>query len=469
MFASAGDASRAGWFTPATLALAALALSLALQVNFGQYHPAAMPWLTLALLACVAAAVVPNVGRGTILNWRPDQLVLAVALAVLFALMWVNQPLVTKRHIADDDLALFKAGVALAAALVAVGVSGTRAARAAVPLMLLAYLGLGLWVLRLAPAPPMGSDVFVFQRDACAALLHGMNPYAITFPNIFGPGTPLYGAGVVSGDRVNFGYPYPPLSLVYVLPGHLLGDVRYAHLLAMTLAGALIAYARPAGGEGAGAPGGRSAAAAAMLLFMPRGFAVTEVGCTEPLAILTLAATVFAFGRRGRGWAIAGAVACGLLLASKQYAVLVLPLLGLLPLKGSFGRKVALVGLMLLVTAAVTLPLALWDVRAFTHSAVMLQFRQPFRPDALSYLVPLGGNARLAYVAFAAAGAAALLALWRCPRTPSGFATGVALVLFAFFATNKQAFFNYYTLVFAALCCALSATPGIHCPRRARP
>jgi hypothetical protein len=136
----------------------------------------------------------------------------AVALAVQFALLWVNQPLVTRERVAEDDLSLFKAGVALAAALTAVGVSGTRVARVAVPLMLLTYLGLGLWVVR--GTPPPGIDVFVFQRDACEALLKGVNPYAITFPNLYGAETTLYGPGVVHGDRVNFGYPYLPLSLL---------------------------------------------------------------------------------------------------------------------------------------------------------------------------------------------------------------------------------------------------------------
>ena len=50
-----------------------------------------------------------------------------------------------------------------------------------------------------------------------------------------------------------------------------------------------------------------------------------------------------------------------------------------------------------------------------------------------------------------------------CPRTPAGFAGGVALVYFAFFAFNKQAFENYYFFVIGALCCAVALTPE---PRR---
>ena len=247
--ARAERATAVGWFTPAMLAFAAMALGLALQVNFGQYHPAAMPWLTVALLACVAAAALPNFGRASILNWRPDQLVLAGALAAQFAMLYSRDPGATLTAESSDEPALFRAGVALAAALTAVGVSGTRAARLAVPLLLLTHLSLGVWIIRAAPMPRV--DVQVFQRDAAAALLDGRNPYAMTFPDVYHGRLPaLYGPGLAADGRLNFGYPYPPLSLLLALPGHLLGDFRYAHLLALTAAGGLIAYARQAGRKG---------------------------------------------------------------------------------------------------------------------------------------------------------------------------------------------------------------------------
>src|SRR6185295_8463076 len=111
--------------------------------------------------------------------------------------------------------------------------------------------------------------------------------------------------GVSVGGRLQFGYPYPPLTLLLTTVAHLLGDFRYAQLAAMTLAGGLLAFARP----------GRNAlAAAALLLFTPRGFFVLEAGWTEPFAVLFLAATVFALCRAPR-WA---AIPLGLLLASKQ-------------------------------------------------------------------------------------------------------------------------------------------------------
>ena len=44
---------------------------------------------------------------------------------------------------------------------------------------------------------------------------------------------------------VQCGYFYLPMSLLLAIPGYLLGDVRYSNLIALEIAGALIAFARP--------------------------------------------------------------------------------------------------------------------------------------------------------------------------------------------------------------------------------
>jgi hypothetical protein len=102
-------------------------------------------------------------------------------------------------------------------------------------------------------------------------------------------------------------------------------------------------------------------------------------------------------------------------------------------------------------------------VEQFVRSALTLQFEQPFRQDALSYLAWYGqwagaeAAAGLSWLAFLMMGLAMLLALWRCQRTAAGFATAVALTYLAFFVFNKQAFANYYYFVIGALCCAIAA------------
>jgi hypothetical protein len=114
------------------------------------------------------------------------------------------------------------------------------------------------------------------------------------------------------------------------------------------------------------------------------------------------------------------------------------------------------------VALLVSLPLALWNPGAFIHDVILLQFRQPLRPDALSYLNLFPSLA-------SAAGWLSLLLIlptlaWVLRREqpgPAGFARGAALVLLVFFAFNKQAFCNYYYLVVGTLCLAAGAQGGI--------
>jgi hypothetical protein len=108
--------------------------------------------------------------------------------------------------------------------------------------------------------------------------------------------------------------------------------------------------------------------------------------------------------------------------------------------------------------AAITLPLALWDISAFLHSVAWLQFRQPFRWDALSFLTLLKTTTPERWVALSfAMTAAAWLVIARAGRRVS-FPLAIALAFLAFFAFNKQAFLNYYYLVLGCLCVALAAT-----------
>ena len=425
----------------ASLSVCAVALGFALQVNFGQYHPAALLWLTVALVGGVLCVAKPDARPLRVLE-RRRPLVLSACLVLQFLLLLSRSPGATGLLATDAHLLPFRIGVVVAMTVALAGVwVAERWRPATLAGLLIVHATLAVWVLRAAPDPAV--DVCTFQRDAADALLRGDNPYAITFADPYPDSSGFYGAGVSQDGRLTFGFPYPPLSLILVTPAHLLGDFRYAQLAAMTLAGALLALARP---------GRISFAAAALLLFTPRGFFVLEAGWTEPFAIASLAALVFC-SCRGRG---SLPVPLGLLIATKQYLPLVLLVTPLLrPNLRALLLKVAV------VAALVTLPLALWDLPAFVHSAVLLQFRQPFRPDALSYLVPLshlGIGTPPAWPGFVAAGVAAALALRRCPRTPAGFAAAVGLILLAFFAFNKQAFCNYYHLVIGAFCCAAAVS-----------
>jgi hypothetical protein len=444
--ASAQAASRDHPLTAPLLTIAAITLGYTLQLSDGHFVPDALAWLAVALAACVAAVVAPALRAGRRQEWVLLAL-LGAGLAFQFFQLLQKPP--GKYLVAawPGDYRPFFLGLAVAAGLVGVGLWGVGSLRRAwFPLLLTAHFLLGVWVIGMSPQPRI--DVFIFQQGGSAALLRGQNPYGLTFPDIYG-NSAYYGTGLVEGDRLDFGFPYPPLSLFLALPGYLLGgDFRYAQLLALTIAGALLAAARP---------GRAGALAAALLLFSPRTFFVLEQGWTEPFLVLLLAATVYCACR----WPRALPVALGLLLAVKQTMIFVPFLVPLLAGGAASWRDWwQLLRRAALVALVISVPLALWNLRDFIVSVVTLQLYQPMRPDALSYAAWLEwlGKPPPSWLAFVAIIPAVALALWRGARTPAGFAAGVALVYGAFFAVNKQAFCNYYFFVLGALCCAVAAT-----------
>jgi hypothetical protein len=164
--------------------------------------------------------------------------------------------------------------------------------RAHVVILVVTFLWLGGWVLKNSPTPWI--DVYVFQRDGSAALLHGQNPYALTFPNIYGNGV-YYGPGMVANGRVLFGYVYFPLSLLMVLPGAIFfNDVRYAQLAAV----ALVALSLGVGGRTKSRLG---LSAAALLLLLPRGFFVLELAASFAVCARIIFRVEAICGDRGAG------------------------------------------------------------------------------------------------------------------------------------------------------------------------
>jgi hypothetical protein len=442
--------------TAALAALGAVAVGAAIQVREGYGAPAAFVWLTVGVVAVLLAVVLPT-HRAVEAVLRPVLPAVLVA-ALVWQLSALVHTLPARPFLLvtgwQPTLLTAAVGVTAAALLVAVA-RGVLLRAVGVAGVLAIHLALGIWTIGLQPAPAPPIDVFIFQRDGVAALLAGVNPYSITFPNPYLNGV-YYGPGMVANGRLVFGFVYPPLSVFLSTAGEWAGgDVRYAQLGAMTLAGLCMATAR----------GGRvGGLAAALYLFTPRNLFVLEQSWTEPFVVLFLAVTVWCAARHPRS----APYALGLFLAVKQYAVLALPLALLLArppmsLRGMRSVVVRAVG----TAAVVTLPLALLDVPGFVRAVVTLQFAQPFRPEALSYLGLLAGpvvpGAPLppppfgAGVAFAVAAAVGGLALWRAARTPAGFALGVSALFLAFFVLNKQAFANYYFFVIGALCVAVAA------------
>lgn len=429
----------------ALLAMAAVAVGLAVQIRDGHYDPSALALVGVALACTLAVALDAPFDAG--FTERGLVALLGALLAGELVLL-LTQPVARSLEVPPPEWAKFQLRLAAtAAAALAVALAPARFRPAAIGALVACHFLAGLWVIDHALPE---TDVFNFQRGSLEAFRNGVNPYAIKFRNMYHPNESFYGPGLVVRGILQFGYPYPPLPLYLTAPALVFGDIRYAHLAALTLGGAFIAACRP----GPVAP-----LAAAVMLFSPRFGLVLQMSWTEPFTILFLGMTVWAALNAPRLLPLA----LGLLLATKQYLVFVVPLVALLfDGPDRLRRTLVLLGKALLVALVVTLPLALWDLRAFIRSAVTLQFRQPFRTDALSALVPLAraGVPRWLGVALPLllAPAAVVLALRRCPRSPAGFALAVAFVYLAFLAFNKQAFCNYYFFPLAALCAAIAAT-----------
>lgn len=434
------------WTGTIGAALGAALLGRALQVDSGHFRPEAIAMLTLAFAVLLVAVAAPEIAA--IARHGPSAALAAVAVCVGYeAVDLLGRPPGMYLHLPGRrDLLPFFAGVVVSAALAGLSLARESWRRVCVPLVLLVHFLLGVWMIHASPDPRI--DVHVFQRDASAALLSGHGPYGIAHPGL-GVDQRHYGPGLVVDGQTRIGLPYPPLSALLSLPGHVLGDHRYSLLMAMILSAALMAWLRP---------GPLSAGAAALFLFTPRRFFVLEQGFTEPYVVLALGAVVLCALRFRR----ALPYAVGLFFAVKQYAVLASPLLVLLLPRPLSWREIWGLAWRAGATAlAVTLPLALVDPSAFVRDVVLFQTQQPFRWDSLSFLAwfARGTGAPLpAWLGFLALAALTALALWRAPRTPAGFALGVGLAFFGFFAFGKQAFANYYLFVLGALCLAVAAS-----------
>lgn len=433
------------------------ALFLDLTVNENGYHPLTLVFLTIAGIACYASIIFRPGSR--IAEFLRERAAVLLAVTIVVPLIFT-----LTQHMKDPAIFL---PVLVLAALGFLQFTDLGAMR--IPLLLVMVIGFcavyALTFVSPQRAKDPKIDVFLFHQAAAKALKNGQNPYATRIPNMYsdgnsaefqnphryGPGARAYGPGVVDNNGwLTYGFPYPPFSLLMMMPAYLLsGDCRFACVVATGLTAVLMALARP----------GRWGALMALLLLVnPKSFDVMDTSWTEPLLLFTFSLVMFCAcrWRSGLPWAL------GFLLATKQYTVLLLPVLFLL-VEGPnpFRQVVKMLAKASLVVAVVTLPFFLWNPHEFIRAVVQLQFVQPFRNDSLSYLVWIrnhsGGHLPPIWIPFLIIIPAVVIAIYRCERSPSGFAAAVAIVCYTFFAFNKQAFCNYYYFVIGAALWSVAA------------
>jgi hypothetical protein len=425
--------------------IAAIALGIAVQIRDGLIHPTAIAYLAVAVLACSAGLLKLPGGQ-----WQKRlPLIAGFGIAVQLAIHFGYQPPQTW----SGGHSIFPYYLFLSVATVAGVGMIVRPARSAgmFGLALFAFAGLGGWILIAGPKPKM--DVWMAQTAGIDAAIHGHDPWSSSFPDVYGKPT-LYAPGTVRDGRTYLGFPYPPVTLLMDLPGHLLlGDYRWDNLLAMLLTAVMIARMWP---------GTMGRVVALLFLFTPRALLVLRNGWTEPTVTLLLAATVLSVKRRPAWtpWLL------GMLLASKQYMFIVAApaLVMLRPRELDWTTTIKWCGKVFLVGMLVSLPLILWNPAAYMRSNFAAAAGAACRYDALSFFAYWADTHNwtppiwIGAVSLIVAMPVTILAIKRCESTAGGFAAACAIVMIFFFSLNKFAFCNYFYLVIATLGVCVTAS-----------
>jgi len=413
------------------LAVAAVAIALALQISSGMYDGVALALVTLACALAVFGALWRRRSARPENALLPQAALGAGCAAGLLCNLFVNPTFYGDARSFQCGFRVFALASLVLLCAYVLRLRGPLV-RARFLLLLACFAVMGVVVLRASPKPWI--DVWHFQQGAASTLLHGSDPYAATYPDVYGTWSKrFYGLDLVRDGRVA-AFPYSPLTVLADLPGFaMLGDVRYSLLALMIGSAFLLSRALP---------GATGELAALLLLFQPRAFFVLEQAWTEPLVMFCFALVVYAVARRAH-WALAGG-ALGLLAASKQYSPFFVIPLGLL-VRPRRGLCVAAA-----VVAAVMLPFALGDPAAFWRGVVRFQFLQPFRPDSLSLTslwVRQAGSALPPVPVLGVGLGAGVLLLCLRPRMGVGVACAAAAAAWAaVLIWNKQAFCNYWWL-----------------------
>jgi hypothetical protein len=398
----------------------------------GRYTP-----LALTLVLTGAGLVALAVGRpGRLLSRLPPVgpralltagLTATAVLVALAALVWRPD--------------YYGSGPALRLSKLAIAVAGLTAAASLLPRLRTArwpfWAALALAALAchamVVAAPNPRIDVWFLLQESTRGLFAGENMYRQHWPGSTG----LWAV-----------YPYLPGTSLLLAPFRLLaGDVRHGEVVFLVVAAILLRRICPATAAPALLP--------LLVIVFPKVTYSAQQAWTEPLLVLGLVVLVWAV-RGGR--ARVAVVAFALALASKQHLVLLLPLLAAWP---AFGprRTAAATGL----AGLICLPWFLAGPQEMWHDAVSVNLGYRVLPHALDipalavrHGVTLGFGATL--VAVGAAYALAVPLVRRCGAY--GFCAGSALVVLALNVTNKQSFFNHYTLAMAlivlAVCCGLA-------------
>lgn len=409
-------------------------------LQYVAWEPVLLAPSVMLLLALLTLLAVTQQWQGT--HTLPIAHLLVVVLGVAGAGVLVAK----SEFLRQSKPALVLAMVAFVAATLIASVARKRVATIAFGVLLLLFTVVAIGDLATIKVV---IDVQALLEDGIDAALAGSSPYGITVPNLYDEvdTARFYGPGLVENGRVLFGYPYLPAPLLLDIPAHVLGDVRWMHLLAIVGAGA-VAWNLTSDGLGR--------ACAVLVVVNPLSTTVLMAYWVEPVVVLLLALSVWGVAR-GRGWT---GVALGLFFASKQYAVSYVP--ALWSVARSRGWRTIWVAAA--VGGLIVVAFLAWDPGAFVHSVIEVHLLQPFRPESISLLpglTDLFGPLPdwLLAISPLVGLVVSLLVAVRAKPGATAFALGVGLSLLVTVLLSKQAHLNYYFPVGAALLLAVITWP----------
>ena len=272
--------------------------------------------------------------------------------------------------------------------------------------------------------PPM-IDVILVNEAGAAAVADAENPYvSVEIPNT----SPWADGATLDG------YPYPPLALItYSASQWLLGDTRWVNMIALAVF--VLLLVRPWAGQSPRAAT-YAAAAAIVAVILPSLTYLVRHGWTEPIAFPFLIGAALNWRKRP----VLAAILLGLAIATKQYFVLLAPLVIFWNDEWRW-RRTAIVGSVVFLTV---LPFLVLDARAFWAAAIESGLGYAMRPDSLNVIALGIEPAR--WVAPALAFGVAMM-LGRRGGDASSFVLSSAAVLGVGFLFGSQAFPNYWWLV----------------------
>lgn len=393
-------------------------------VRYGVYTPVAIALVGTGMLALTGAVV------GLRAYPRPRLGRFGLLAACLVALC--STILSPAERYARGSAETWSHGLLIVAAIGLLMLAAVPIPARRLQMVVLTLVGLaGVGGIRATPHPTI-DDWHILQGSA-KALLHGHNIYRQAWPGS-------------DGHLL----PYLPGSAVLLTPFYLvLSDVRYGLLLAMLVAAVLV------GRFGVGAPRRRDRRSllvlSCLIVLQPWVLYLVEQSWPEPL-LLALVAGMVGAALRGRG--VLAVLCFAAALATKQHALILVPLAALWP---AFGlRRTAY---SVLAAGVFTAGWVLADPHRFVQGAISYNLRLPPRHDSLSLFttaIRSGHTPSFAVVPVLML-VFLLLALWLVPRTATGFTLGSAWLLGMFDLLNKQSFFNEWSFVIGLIVIGLAS------------